>query len=160
MKTVVIYHSKFGNTQLVAEAMAGVLQAAGPSRALSADRLTIADLQDVDLVVLGSPTHKMNLPVALRPLLDSLPKRCLRGKSVAAFDTSYKMNWLLARFTAAPRLLKKMRKLGGKQAVRPETFFVVGREGPLFDGELERAQAWAAALIPRPAKELIYHGAQ
>jgi NAD(P)H-dependent FMN reductase len=140
--------------------MAGVLQAAGPSRALSADRLTIADLQDVDLVVLGSPTHKMNLPVALRPLLDGLPKRCLRGKQVAAFDTSYKMNWLLARFTAAPRLLKKMRKLGGKQAVRPETFFVVGREGPLFDGELERAQAWAAALIPRPAKELIYHGAQ
>jgi len=53
-----------------------------------------------------------------------------------------------------------MRKLGGKRVARPETFFVAGREGPLFDGELERAQAWAAALIAQPAKELVYHGAQ
>ncbi len=70
------------------------------------------------------------------------------------------MNWLLARFTAAPRLSKKLRKLGGQQVARPETFFVAGREGPLFDGELERAEAWAAALMPQPEKELTYHGAQ
>jgi hypothetical protein len=70
------------------------------------------------------------------------------------------MNWLLARLTAGPRLLKKMRKLGGKQVARPETFFVSGREGPLFDGELERAGVWAAALFSQPELELVLHGAQ
>jgi flavodoxin len=161
MNTLIVYFSKFGHTQMVAEAMARGLRSMGASvRLVSSDELIPADLEAAELVLMGSPTHKMNLPEAVRPVLDRLPKRCLRGKQVAAFDTSYKMNGLLARFTAAPRLSKKLRKLGGKQIARPETFFVAGREGPLFDGELERAQAWAAVLVPQPAKELIYHGAQ
>ncbi|HSG16140.1 MAG TPA: hypothetical protein VLE70_07440, partial [Anaerolineae bacterium] len=102
---------------------------------------------------MGSPTHNMNLPKAVRPVLESLPRRCMKDKQFAAFDTSYKMNWLLARFTAAPRLNRKLRKLGGEQAIRPETFFVEAREGPLFEGELERAGAWAASLNGRPEKE-------
>jgi flavodoxin len=160
MNTIIVYFSKFGHTQMVAEAMARGLRALGASvRLVSSEELAVADLEGADLVLMGSPTHKMNLPEAVRPVLDGLPKRCLRGTLVAAFDTSYKMNWLLARFTAAPRLLKKMRKLGGRGVAGPETFFVAGREGPLFEGELERAEAWAAALVLLPAKELVTHGA-
>lgn len=160
MNTLIVYFSKFGHTQQVAEAMGQGLRSMNASvRLVSAEELAMADLKAADLVLMGSPTHNMNLPKATRPILDNLPKRCLRGKQVVAFDTSYKMNWLLARFTAAPRLLKKMRKLGGKQITRPETFFVAGREGPLLEGELERAEAWATILIPQPAKELMVHGA-
>jgi hypothetical protein len=97
--------------------------------------------------VMGSPTHRMNLPEAVRPVLEGLPKRVLRGASVAAFDTSYKMSGLLRRFTAAPKLARKLRKLGGRQVVPPETFHVAGREGPLFDGEIERARAWAKSIL-------------
>ena len=32
---------------------------------------------------------------------------------------------------------------------RGPTFFVVGKEGPLSDGELERARAWGATLAAR-----------
>ena len=78
--------------------------------------------------------------------MDALPKRSLRGVRIAAFDTSYRMNALLARFTAAKKLDRKMRKLGGKRIVSPETFFVAEREGPLEEGEVERAQAWAAQI--------------
>lgn len=56
------------------------------------------------------------------------------------------MNAILARFTAAKKLDRKMRKLGGKRLVPPETFFVAEREGPLEEGEVERAQAWAAQI--------------
>ena len=77
----------------------------------------------------------------------------MKHKQFAAFDTSYKMNWLLARFTAAPRLSRYLRKLGGEQAVRPETFFVEAREGPLFEDEMERAREWAAEIIGRPRRE-------
>jgi len=129
----------------------------GSVRLVSAEELGVDNLQEADLVLMGSPTHKMNLPKAVRPVLDGLPKRCLRGKQIAAFDTSYKMNWLLARFTAAPRLNHQLRKLGGQQIVRPETFFVAGREGPLFDGELERAEVWATNLIDQSTKEPGYH---
>ena len=148
MNALVVYHSQFGNTQQIAEAVAEVFQGAGAARTLSADQLTAAELQDVDLVVMGTPTHKMNLPQAVRPVFEELPRRALHGVPIAAFDTSYKMSAVLARFTAAGRLNRKLRKLGGKRLVPPETFHVHDHhEGPLYDGEIERAKRWAGSIL-------------
>ncbi|MFC1922589.1 flavodoxin family protein [Chloroflexota bacterium] len=147
MKTLVVYFSKFGNTQIVAEAIAGRAESKSSVRMISSEKLTASELHEVDLVVMGSPTHKMNLPKAVQPVFEKLPKRILRGTPVAAFDTSYKMSAILSRFTAAKKLARKLRKLGGKPIVPPETFHVKEREGPLYEGEIERAQAWAASLM-------------
>lgn len=149
MKSLVVYFSKFGNTQKVAEAIAETLGSAGPARVISIDQLRVSDLQEVDLVVMGSPTHRMNLPQAVRPVFERLPRRILRGTPVAAFDTSYKMSRWLALFTAAHKLAPRLRKLGGKRVVPPETFHVVGKEGPLYEGEIERARTWAASILQR-----------
>mgnify|MGYP001814035098 CR=1 FL=1 len=150
MNALVVSHSQFGNTQQVAAAIAGVFQGAGAARTMRASQVAEADLQDVDLVVMGTPTHKMNLPEAVRPVFEGLPKRSLRGVPIAAFDTSYKMSAFLARFTAAKRIDRKLRKLGGKRLVSPETFHVQdNHEGPLYDGELERAKAWAESILTR-----------
>ena len=143
MKTLIVYFSKFGNTHLIAEAITETLFVAGAARLLSADQLTAADLEGIDLLVMGTPTHNMNLPKAVRPVLASLPKRVLKGVPFAAFDTSYKMSWWLNHFTAGKRLSRVLRKLGGKQIVLPETFLVMKREGPLYEGELDRAYQWA-----------------
>lgn len=149
MNALVVYFSKFGNTRMVAEAIAQALEPAGSVRVLNLDQLTVSDMEEADLVVMGSPTHRMNLPEAVRPVFERLPKRILRGTPVAAFDTSYKMSAFLARFTAAKRLAKKLRKLGGKRIVPPETFHVVEREGPLYEGEIERAREWAELILER-----------
>jgi len=150
MNALVVYHSQFGNTKQVAEAITGVLQGAGAARALSTEQLTAANLQNVDLVVMGTPTHKMNLPQAVQPVLEELPKRSLRGVPVAAFDTSYRMSAFLARFTAAKRIDRKLRKLGGKRLLPPETFHVEdNHEGPLYAGEIERAKTWAESILVR-----------
>lgn len=147
MNGLVVYYSKFRNTEEVARAIAETLGRKGAVRVVSADQLTTADLNEADLVVMGSPTHRMNLPEAVRPVLDALPKRILRGASIAAFDTSYEMSALLGRFTAAPKLARRLRKLGGRQVVPPETFRVMGREGLLYDGEIERAKIWAESIL-------------
>jgi flavodoxin len=150
MNALVVYYSQFGNTRQVAEAVAEVFQGAGTARALSAEHLTAAELQAVDLVVMGTPTHKMNLPQAVRPLFEELPRRILRGVPVAAFDTSYKMSPFLARFTAAKRIDRKLGKLGGKRLLSPETFYVEEHhEGPLYEGEIERVRRWAASILAR-----------
>jgi flavodoxin len=153
MKALIVYFSKFGNTKRVAEAVAEPMATAGAVRVISSDRFTASDLEEADLVVMGSPTHRMSLPEAVRPLFDALPRRALRGKRVAAFDTSYKMNWLLSHFTAARRLNRKLRKLGGKRVVPPETFHVTGREGPLYEGEIERAKEWGRMVLGRAQTE-------
>lgn len=153
MNVLVVFFSKFGNTRKVAETIGESLGAAGSVRVISSEQLTASDLADADLVVMGSPTHRMNLPEAVRPVFDGLPRRVLRGTPVAAFDTSYKMSRWLAHFTAARKLAKKLRKLGGKQIVSPETFHVMEREGPLYDGELERAKRWAESIGGRLATQ-------
>jgi flavodoxin len=149
MNTLIVYFSKFGNTQKVAECIGEACEIHGTTRVHSLEDLAPAALKDADLVIFGSPTHRMNLPETIRPLFESLPKRVLKGTPVAAFDTSYKMNHFLSRFTAAKKLAQKLRKLGGKQVVPPETFHVMEAEGPLYQGELERAKNWAGVVVKR-----------
>ena len=151
MNALIAYFSKFGNTRKIAEVVAEALKSEGSVRVIHTDQLTVSDLSDADLVVMGSPTHRMNLPEAVRPVFELMPRRVLHDTPVAAFDTSYKMSRWLAPFTAARKLTKKLRKLGGRQVVAPETFFVMEREGPLYDGELDRAGLWAESILAQTA---------
>jgi len=158
MNALVVNFSKFGNTQLLAETIAeslvGALGSEGAVRLVSAGELEVKDFDGVDLVIMGTPTHNMNLPQAVRPLFDSFPRKMLKGVKVAAFDTSYEMSGLLNRFTASKKLDKKLRKLGGARLVPPEIFIVEGREGPLRAGEIERAKQWAKLILERALSAL------
>ncbi len=97
MNTLVVYFSKFGHTQKIAECIAEKLSSHGGVRTISSEQLTTFELENVDLVVMGSPTHNMNLPKAVQSVFEKLPKRILTGTPVAAFDTSYKMSAILAQ---------------------------------------------------------------
>jgi flavodoxin len=149
VKSLIVYFSQFGNTRQIAEMIAETLRSAGPVRVISTDELAVSELTDVDLVVMGTPTHRMNLPEAVRVVFETLPRRILGGTPVATFDTSYQMSRWLAAFTAARKLAHRLRRLGGKSVVPPETFHVVEREGPLYEGEIERARTWAALILER-----------
>jgi flavodoxin len=149
VNALVVYFSSYGNTRNVAEAISQGLKSIQSVRTMALDEVTVSDMGGSDLVVMGCPTHRMNLPEAVRALFDTFPKRVLRDIPVAAFDTSYKMSPWLARFTAASKLDKRLRKLGGKRIAPPETFLVVDREGPLYDGELERAETWARFILKK-----------
>jgi flavodoxin len=159
MRSVVTYYTRYGNTRRVAEAIAEVLAGAGEARTAPIDELTADELEGVDLLVAGSPTHYQSLPKEVRAMLDEWPKRSLRGVQVAAFDTSVETWGPLMWMTAAHRLLSELRKLGGKKVVGPETFLVERGKAPeseerqdaLREGELERAKAWAADLSQRAA---------
>jgi flavodoxin len=149
MNTLIVYFSKFGNTKQVAEAIAEVLGSDHFVRVISSDQLGPLDLQKVDLVVMGTPTHNMNLPKSVRPVFERLPRRILPKTPIAAFDTSYRLSAFLSRFTAAKKLARKLRKLGGKRIAPLETFHVVEREGPLYEGELERAREWTRLIVDK-----------
>jgi flavodoxin len=154
MNALVVYFSKFGNTQKIAEAIAEELEHEASVQVISSDRLSASVLQNVDLVIMGTPTHRMNLPEEVRPVFERIPRRILHKTPIAAFDTSYKMSPFLSRFTAAKKLVQKLRKMGGKRIVPPETFHVVEREGPLYDGELKRARNWTRIILDKlDAKE-------
>jgi len=48
---------------------------------------------------------------------------------------------------AAGRIANNLKKKGGILIASPEGFFVTGGQGPLKEGELERAAAWAKGIL-------------
>ncbi len=149
MNALVVYHSLFGNTQAVGQAVAEGLQAAASVKSKNLEKLKAEDLKDIDLLVMGTPTHNANVPAEVRTILLHLPEGCLNGVKVAAFDTSLKMNWFMDLFNpAAPKLAAQLHRLGGTPVGEPTSFWVSGHEGPLADGEVQRAKAWARSLAP------------
>ena len=147
MKTLVTYDSYFINTQKVAEAVAEALQQ-GEAQ-VTCERLYQVDfsgISEIDLLVVGAPTHNQGMPRPVKSVLKKLPKGILAGKQVFAFDTRYKMSARKSG-SAAKQILRLLERLGGHPAASPESFFVQERRGPLYPGELERAQAWAADIL-------------
>jgi len=49
--------------------------------------------------------------------------------------------------SAAHRIASRLKRTGASLLVEPESFFVAEREGPLEEGELERAARWAEEVF-------------
>jgi len=157
MKAVVLYDSVFGNTQKVAEAIAAALGARAQVELLRPSDRALQSLPGADLVVVGSPTRGFRPTEDTASLLRRIPSRSLANVRVAAFDTRFKADELKSATTrfvvktggyAAKRIAQQLTRAGGALAAPPEGFYVEDVEGPLKQGELERAAGWASALLP------------
>ena len=157
MRAIVVYESMFGNTREVAEAVAQGIEPLIPVEALEVG--SAPPLQDlvVDLLVVGAPTHAFGLSrestrrdasqrtgrslvssgVGLREWMDAARSAEL---DVAAFDTHVKKPNLPGWASHAAE--KRLGRLGCRSATKAMTFYVGGLEGPLLQGETERARAW------------------
>ncbi len=144
MESIVVYDSKFGNTKHLAEVIGQELAAHGPARVVAVDQAS-GGLGTADLLVVGGPTHAHGISAPMRLFLDSL-KASTPGVVAAAFDTRYRMSPILSG-SAAKAIAKQLSRLKFKPASRPESFFVTRGEVHLEEGELERATAWARALV-------------
>lgn len=166
LRAWVLYESVFGNTAAVANAIADGLRPHGDVQIGPVGD----DVPDVDLLVLGAPTHAHGLPSALsrssleriaeekaakgetleynptygmRKFIENLP--AASGANVACFDTRFERSAILTG-SAARTMTRKLRRKGYAIVRTPESFFVIDSEGPLAEGELERAEAWGASL--------------
>lgn len=160
MKALVVYESMFGNTEAIAEAVADGLGMTG--EVTLADVVTMPSTAGMDLLVVGAPTHAFGLSrpatrqdagrqgtvrpgaaeVGLREFLDG--SRRLTGLAATSFDTKIGKFWVPG--SAAGKAHRRLRRLGCRMLCPAQSFRVTGMTGPLADGELERAQRWAARL--------------
>jgi flavodoxin len=154
MKALVIYDSVFGNTEKVAQAIGNALgtqEAVGVARV---GEVKPEQLRGLDLLLLGSPTRSFRPTPAIGQFLQAIPAGGLHGVRVGAFDTRIAQADIkqgILRFMvniggyAAKRIAGDLQKRGGTLIASPEGFFVAGEQGPLKDGELERAAEWGRA---------------
>jgi len=155
MKALIIYDSMFGNTEKVAQAMATALAAKTEAIARRVGEVAPAELAGLNLLIVGSPTQGFQPTASVKKLLAAIPNQGLEGVKVAAFDTRIAVETVNSRALtfmvnlfgyAAKPIANRLQKKGGTLIAPPEGFIVNGKEGPLKEGELERAVQWAKQL--------------
>ena len=145
MKTLVLYDSMYGNTERIAKAMTKALEEFGPANALRVDHAQLNDMGGVGLLMIGCPTQAWQLTPATRTFIKLILNDVPAQFAVACFDTRLnKPKWLTG--SAADGIAKQVKKIHVAQILPPESFLVASKEGPLVQGELERAVAWARDL--------------
>jgi flavodoxin len=157
MRTQIVYDSKFGNTEMIAKAIAD-----GASASSEVDLQDLASGVDwlgrrPDLLLIGGPTQRRTMSPALAAGLDSAGSGALAGVSVATFDTRYRGSTLIMG-SAAAAAAKRLGKIGAALVAAPQSFFI-GRGGPLERqtleaGEIDRAEAWGRDLASRLADRI------
>ncbi len=165
MNALIVYESMFGNTERVAAAVARGLRREGVHARLFEVGWAPAELSDeVDLLIVGAPTHAFALSrpdtraeavrqgapagraaQGLREWLESVGFDSVRPPALAAFDTRMsKVRWLPK--AAGPTAVRLAHKHGLEATDKPVGFLVEHLQGPLVDGEVERAVAWGRRL--------------
>jgi hypothetical protein len=163
MRALVVYESMFGNTAAIADAVADGLRPQMDVTVANIDDMAPTALQDVDLLVVGAPTHAFGLSrpqtrkdagsrspdplvtrsTGMREWLEVLVVPA--GVRAAAFSTRVrKARW--APGSAAKGAAKRLRSRGLAITAQPADFYVEDTLGPLSKGEGERAAQWGASL--------------
>ena len=144
MKSVVMYGSRYGNTERVARAIADGLRVYGEVELTAVTEAPVT-LAGADLVVIGGPTEAHGDTPAVEGFLDDLHTGALDGMHAAAFDTRLDWpRWLSGSAGAA--ITNRLNKLGADVVAPPASFVVEGKVPQLKPGELDRASAWGDTL--------------
>ncbi|MBN1428810.1 MAG: flavodoxin family protein [Anaerolineae bacterium] len=156
MKALVIYDSVFGNTEQIARAIGDALVSMGSVEVLPVSQVMADNMRGLDVLIVGSPTRSLRPTEGINRFLSRLAKGQIQGVRVAAFDTRWALETIdggFLRFVvgkggyAANAIGRMLKRKGGSLTMAPEGFLVTGGEGPLKDGELERAADWARHLL-------------
>ncbi|MEQ7846692.1 flavodoxin family protein [Nocardioides kribbensis] len=166
-RALVAHESMFGNTRLVADAVAHGLERAG----VSTDVVDVAEagavgptVPDYDVLVVGAPTHAFSPSRAssraqaieqgapldheergMREWLAEVPEPPPGAHHAATFDTRVTTVRHLPGSAAvkAARILRRHHYLVEDA---PRSFYVEDLQGPLVAGEVDRAEEWGAEL--------------
>ena len=157
MKALIVYDSVYGNTEEIARAIAGAITPSDGVKVLRAGEANPSELESIDLLIVGSPTHGGRPTPAIKDFLSKIPSNALKNVGVTSFDTRFSAKSkgvgvgirILVRVIgyAAGRIANTLKDKGGYLVASPEGFIVEGNEGPLKQGELERAAGWAKVII-------------
>jgi flavodoxin len=144
----------YGNTERIAKTIADGIGPAEEVQLMQVKEASRTALQSVDLFIVGSPTQGGRPTPAIQAFLSAIPSHVLDNVAVAAFDTrvSAEGKGIALRILlgmvgyAAGRIASTLQRKGGALAIPSAGFMVEGKEGPLKQGELERAAAWAQGI--------------
>lgn len=141
MKAIVLFDSHFGNTKLIADTIAKKLGDHVPH--ISIKDIKASDINEYDLLVIGSPVIGWKETGKIDKFLISLNSDKLKNMCVAAFDTRIKT---FMSGNVSHKIAKILQKYGANIIVPPIGFYIKEKQAVLHDGELEKAETWATSI--------------
>jgi len=135
IKAIVVYDTKFGNTERIAKVLAEGMKERGVKvDCVKVEKVEIDKLTDYDLLAIGGPTHTRNISKPIKGFLERLESVDVRGMNAFAFDTRAKHAFAES---AGKRVEERLKRLG-MSIIRPySSALVKEREGPLEE-EMEK----------------------
>lgn len=138
MKVLIVYSSKYGNTERIAMTIANAF--GNGARAVSVNKFKRSMMNMVDVIIVGSPTVAMNPSLSILYLLIfRLTRKQLFGVKSAAFDTGFDDP---RAGSAANKIERRLNDKGAIIVVPAKRFIVTDMKGPLARGEKEKAMEW------------------
>jgi flavodoxin len=155
---VLVYDSLFGNTAIIAHKLAETARNLGNE--LVEMRVNEIDndlLKKASTLIVGSPTQSFNASKPMLEFLEKVDPESVKNKNTVVFDTRIDLNsidskflkWLVNRGGYATSPISKKLKKKGAIILGTEGFIVSDREGPLLEGETERAEKWLKETLNR-----------
>jgi hypothetical protein len=174
MRALVVYESLYGNTAAIGQAVASSLRTCGLEVADGlASKVDPAMATEVDLLVIGGPTHVHGMTsatsrkTAASDQKNSFPEPTVEpglrgwlkelspgaGRLAAAFDTRIDKPVVLTG-SAAKGIGRRLKVRGFRLVTHPGSFFVSG-DNRLLEHELERAEGWARDIADRATEKAV-----
>ncbi|MBN2348891.1 MAG: flavodoxin family protein [Bacteroidales bacterium] len=156
MKALIVYDSFFGNTDKIARKIHEFFGMQEDIKLCKISDFKAEYIKGVELLIVGSPTRGFRPTEPISAFIKKMPATYLEGIYTAAFDTRLSIPDLKSPFLryivknggyAAGTISDRMQKKGGLPIISPEGFLVSGEQGPLKEGELQRASIWIEKVV-------------
>ncbi|RLG56485.1 MAG: hypothetical protein DRN95_06710 [Candidatus Hydrothermarchaeota archaeon] len=152
MKVFVVYDTKYGNTELVAEKIVeGLRECEGIEIAISdVEDVDLRRVADSDVILIGSPNHMGGPARTIRKFIDNLGNLDLKAKWFAVFDTYLGGDFEKAVKKMEKRINEKIPKL--KLITSGLSIKVEGMKGPIMEGELPKCKDFGRKIANQIGK--------
>jgi menaquinone-dependent protoporphyrinogen IX oxidase len=145
MKVIVVYDTKYGNTELVANKIREGVEAEGIDTDINdVKEVDFGRIADYDAILIGAPVHFGAPSRTITKFIDKLGGLKLKGDWTAVFDTYMKTDFEKGVKPMEARLNEKVPRL--KLIVPGLSIQVDGMKGPFVEGELPKCEAFGKRI--------------
>ncbi len=157
MKVLIVYYTKYGNTEKVANLIAEGISS------IEGNEVIVNNVKDVnlkkddsyDLLLIGSPIHFGKHVGSIKKFINKLPKSQLKAKSYAVFDTYMEGDSETAEegiFSYTNMLDKIERQISEKiptltKLSQPLSIKVDGMKGPIANEDPPKCKDFGISLV-------------
>ena len=149
MKVLIVFDTKHGNTQQVAELIAdGINTVEGnETKVLNVNDFDPNEDTTYDLILIGSPNHVGSHVKSIKKLIKNLSSSTVKGNSFAAFDTH------MGKYFE--KAVKKMEKQiienfpNSTMALPGLSIKVGGMKGPIVEEDLSKCKEYGIKLAKK-----------